>query len=171
MLILKKKIRRRQKSMQNCPIDEEFTPQGDLVNIRWLCPWCYFLEIGRHTTVRWVVHYMSCAYTRNISKTSELCDTQADGIPEIFFRKCWFWKKNISTRHKSMQNYPVDEEINPHPGTEVTKLFPYSTQLSTKFVLLINVKMPSVEIYAQLSWAWKKYYNLGPDLLVCAQIF
>ena len=30
------------------------------------------------------------------------------------------------------------------PGPEVIKLFSYSTQLSTKFNLLINVKMPLI---------------------------
>ena len=30
------------------------------------------------------------------------------------------------------------------PGPEVIKLFSYSTQLSKKFILLINVKMPTV---------------------------
>ena len=30
------------------------------------------------------------------------------------------------------------------PGPEVIKLFSYSTHLSTKFILLINVKMPTV---------------------------
>ena len=30
------------------------------------------------------------------------------------------------------------------PGPKVIKLFPCSTQLSTKFVLLINVKMPTI---------------------------
>ena len=29
------------------------------------------------------------------------------------------------------------------PGPEVIKLFSYSTQLSTKFILLINVKLPT----------------------------
>ena len=29
------------------------------------------------------------------------------------------------------------------PGPKVIKLFPRSTQLSTKFILLINVKMPT----------------------------
>ena len=29
-------------------------------------------------------------------------------------------------------------------GPEVIKLFSYSTQLSTKFILLINVKMPTI---------------------------
>ena len=75
------------------------------------------------------------------------------------------------------------------------KLFSCSTQLSTKFILLINVKMPTIvgiltfiskinttsetfkarnfliclcfsfyeqlKIHAELSWAWKKFYNLG----------
>ena len=30
------------------------------------------------------------------------------------------------------------------PGPEVIKLFPCSTQLSTKLILLINVKMPTI---------------------------
>ena len=29
-------------------------------------------------------------------------------------------------------------------GPKVIKLFPFSTQLSTKFILLINVKMPTI---------------------------
>ena len=32
------------------------------------------------------------------------------------------------------------------PGSEVIKLFPCSTQLSTKFILLINAKMPTTVI-------------------------
>ena len=31
-----------------------------------------------------------------------------------------------------------------NPGPEVIKLFQCSTQLSTKFILLINVKMPTI---------------------------
>ena len=31
-----------------------------------------------------------------------------------------------------------------HPGPEVIKLFSYSTQLSMKFILLLNVKMPTI---------------------------
>ena len=35
--------------------------------------------------------------------------------------------------------------FNPYePGPEVIKKFPCSTQLSTKFLLLINVKMPTI---------------------------
>ena len=30
------------------------------------------------------------------------------------------------------------------PGPEVIKLFSYSTQLSSKFIMLINVKMPTI---------------------------
>ena len=85
-------------------------------------------------------------------------------------------------------------------GPEVIKLFSCSTQLSTKFILLINVKMPTIvgiltfisminttserfkarnfficryfskyeqlEFCAQLSWAWKKFYNLGARALL-----
>ena len=32
----------------------------------------------------------------------------------------------------------------PNPGTEVTKLFSCSTQLSTKFIMLINSKRPTI---------------------------
>ena len=39
-------------------------------------------------------------------------------------------------------NYVVLEKI--ITGPEVIKLFAYSTQLSTKFILLINVKMPTI---------------------------
>ena len=86
------------------------------------------------------------------------------------------------------------------PGPKAIKLFPCSTQLSTKFILLINVKMPTIvgiltftsminttsarlttrnfficryfsfyeqlKFLAQLSWAWKKFYNLGVWSLV-----
>ena len=87
------------------------------------------------------------------------------------------------------------------PGPcEVIKLFSISAQLSMKFILLINVKMPTIvgiltfisrinealliktwkfhwfwlfqniwafKFHAQLSWAWKKFYNLGPDFHIC----
>ena len=35
-------------------------------------------------------------------------------------------------------------ELSAKSGTEVIKLFSYSNQLSTKFILLINVKMPTI---------------------------
>ena len=34
----------------------------------------------------------------------------------------------------------------PIPGTEVKQLFSCSTQLATKFILLLNVKMPTIVI-------------------------
>ena len=43
--------------------------------------------------------------------------------------------EHCSGELKSTQNYP---------GPKVLKLFPCSTQLSTKFILLINVKMPTI---------------------------
>ena len=91
------------------------------------------------------------------------------------------------------------------PGPEVIKLFPCSTQLSTKFILLINVEMPTIvgiltlisminttperlnarnfficryfsfyeqlKFCAQLSWAWQKFYNLGPSFEVDIEIY
>ena len=79
------------------------------------------------------------------------------------------------------------------PGPEVIKHFSYSLQLSMKFFLLINNKMPAFwyllagkiscsallcrkksincwhlifykrnKFHSQLSWAWKKFYKLGP---------
>ena len=38
----------------------------------------------------------------------------------------------------------ADQGSHIQPGIEVIKLFSYSTQLSTKFILLINVKMPTI---------------------------
>ena len=42
--------------------------------------------------------------------------------------------------------YPLQSAHNPYirSGPEVIKLFSYSTQLSMKFLLLINVKMPTI---------------------------
>ena len=91
------------------------------------------------------------------------------------------------------------------PGPEAIKLFLCSTQLNIKFIMLINIKMPTVvgiltfnslinttfeslkarkvfifkhsscnehlKIYAQLSWTWKKFYNLGAWALQRKSIF
>ena len=42
-------------------------------------------------------------------------------------------------------------------GPEVIKLFPCSTQLSTKFIMLINVKMPTIvgilTFISMISWS------------------
>ena len=47
-------------------------------------------------------------------------------------------------------------------GPEAIKLFSCSTRLSMKITLQINMKMPTLDkFHAQLSWAWKKFYNLG----------
>ena len=93
---------------------------------------------------------------------------------------------------------------------EVIKLFSCSTQLSMKFILLINLKIltiffkllscstqlsmlswvehekslncwyfyfyDQVKFHAQLSWAWKKFYNLGAWVLclirsICQNIY
>ena len=40
--------------------------------------------------------------------------------------------------------YQAGLKENAGPGPEVIKLLPCSTQLSTKFILLINVKMPTI---------------------------
>ena len=54
-------------------------------------------------------------------------------------------------------------------GPEIINLFSCSTQLSMKFFLLVNVKMPTIvgiltfgsgETYEHLKW--KKFYNLRP---------
>ena len=55
------------------------------------------------------------------------------------------------------------EKLTWSPGSEVIKLFPCITQPSMKFFLLINIKMPTFKhfkFHVQLSWAWKKFYNL-----------
>ena len=44
-----------------------------------------------------------------------------------------------------MKKLVLPNSLNWHrSGLEVIKLFPCSTQLSTKFILLINVKMPTI---------------------------
>ena len=39
---------------------------------------------------------------------------------------------------------PYQDRRSIGPGPEVLKLFPCSTQLSMKFILLMNVKMPTI---------------------------
>ena len=43
-----------------------------------------------------------------------------------------------------MQSYTSGMYFNEQPGSEVIKFFSCSTQLSIKFFLLINVKMPTI---------------------------
>ena len=46
----------------------------------------------------------------------------------------------------SDQSVLIGPEICPRPGLEVINLLSCSTQLSTKFILLMNVKMPTIII-------------------------
>ena len=43
-----------------------------------------------------------------------------------------------------VQSYYIHITASVKPCPEVIKLFSYSAQLSTKFILLINVKMPTI---------------------------
>ena len=101
---------------------------------------------------------------------------------------------NLLLESPYVASYELLSDAQERPGPEVIKLFSCSTQLSTKFILLINVKMPTIvgiltfiskinttserlkarnfficqyfsfyeqlKFRAQLSWAWKKFYNL-----------
>ena len=96
---------------------------------------------------------------------------------------------------KVLKFFPWSLALASKLGPGVIKLFSYSTPLSTKIILLINVKMPTIvgiltfisminttserliarnfftfwylsfyeqlKCRPQLSWAWKKFYNLG----------
>ena len=104
---------------------------------------------------------------------------------------------------KGKGNYPLFGALRSSP--EVINFFSCSTQLSMKFFLLINVKMPTIvgiltfmsrknsllhlsepeerwiswyfytyehlKFHAQLSWVWKKFYNLGPKLFFSESLF
>ena len=62
-----------------------------------------------------------------------------------FFSKLTFSK--ISFRNTIRVSNGLDLDQDRHfvgPGPEVIKLFPCTTQLSMKFFLLINVKMPTI---------------------------
>ena len=57
-------------------------------------------------------------------------------------------------------------------GPEVVKLFPCSTELSTKFILLINVKMPTiVGILTFISMANTAYERLKAKNFFICQYF
>ena len=68
-------------------------------------------------------------------------------------------------------------------GPEVIKLFPCSTQLSTKFILLINVKMPTIVALTFISMINTaserlkainificRYFSFYKQLKFCAQL-
>ena len=48
----------------------------------------------------------------------------------------------LKSNHFTLSTSQVSRYI--YPGPVVIKLFSYSTQLSTKFIMLINVKMPTI---------------------------
>ena len=51
----------------------------------------------------------------------------------------------LSEGHETIKLYLASNKRYMYtPGPEVIKLFSYSIQLSTKFILLINVKMPTI---------------------------
>ena len=111
---------------------------------------------------------------------------------------CAFSEMWVETRNNKVSNSKTqdnDPQIDKYSGPEVINNFSYSTQLSTKFILRINVKMPTtvgiltlisminttyerlkarnffncwyfsfyeqLKFRTQLSWAWKKFFNLG----------
>ena len=69
------------------------------------------------------------------------CDISVDGICRPG-RPKMMWKKLTQTDCREWKFRPVYPQE--RPGPEVIKLFPCSTQLSMKFILLINVKMPTI---------------------------
>ena len=59
--------------------------------------------------------------------------------------KCLNHRLHINTSHHEGENTDGYNTLRvKQPGQEVIKLFSCSTQLSTKFILLINVKMPTI---------------------------
>ena len=57
-----------------------------------------------------------------------------------FFRHSSFIKLRKGFKEPNKSTPPIQIR----PGPVVIKLFSYSTQLSTKFILLINIKMPTI---------------------------
>ena len=71
----------------------------------------------------------------------------------IFFLRCHGLICGLCLRHflvivncfKTMNSLPIfQSNLAIYSGPQVIKLFPCSTQLGTKFILLINVKMPTI---------------------------
>ena len=67
----------------------------------------------------------------------------------------------------------MGRKSSPYPGPEVIKLFSYSTQLSSKFILLINVKMPTiVDILTYISMIYTRSERLkARNLIVSILVF
>ena len=89
-----------------------------------------------------------------------------------------FWKN----RGKSLKIHLYTFYMN--SGPEVIKLFPCSTQLSTKSILLINVKMPTIvgiltfisminttsERLEAINFFNCRYFSIYKQLKFCAQL-
>ena len=63
--------------------------------------------------------------------------------PKSSLTLCLLVPSNLITFANSLD--PKQAQQNVQPGTEVIKLLSCSTQLSTKFIRLINVKMPTIK--------------------------
>ena len=111
------------------------------------------------------------------------------------------WQFNMAQYFVSLIIYVQTVSKGHQPRSRAIIFFPCSAELSTKFILLINVKMPTIagiltfisminttsarlkarnfficryfsfyeqlKFRAQLSWAWKKFYNLEVRKKVC----
>ena len=64
-------------------------------------------------------------------------------MKETAYGRC-FEQKFLAKKPETNSAYP-DQTSSKEPGTEVIKLFSCSTQLSTKFQLLIKAKIPTNE--------------------------
>ena len=65
-------------------------------------------------------------------------------VCEHFFVPLNKMGKRAKTNHTSVPYKALYQKCLNSSGPEVKKLFSCSTQLSTKFILLINVKMPTI---------------------------
>ena len=65
--------------------------------------------------------------------------------PAEFFQNYYF-QKFFQGHYQNVKQF--GSRSGPTSGPKVMKLFSYSTQLSTKLILLINVKMPTKKMLA-----------------------
>ena len=79
-------------------------------------------------------------------------------IQSVFSLFKFLWSTFIAERLCISASKTVFLYIDTIPGPEVIKLFPCSTQLSMKFFLLINVKMPTIVVI--LTFMSRKNSNL-----------
>ena len=97
---------------------------------------------------------------------------------QLLQRNWYISRAHFAAPYKSLNT--TDFFFKDNPGPEVIKLFSCSTQLNMEFVLFINLKIltselsmkkilnfwnfyfyDKVKFHAQLSWVWRKFYNLG----------